>query len=123
MRTPTIEIKGKKCLMCFSARAISACNDKYGNIDNLYNKMGASDGSGLCDVLWFISVLLEAGDRYAKRNGIENPTPQSYDDLLDTYGLDDIEDLTKAIKKAVKDGSEETVEIEETKKAKTTGSK
>lgn len=123
MRTSSINIKGKDHLMCFSARAINACVEKYGSVDNLYSNMNAADGSGLSAVLWFISVLLEAGDRYAKHNGIANEEPPTHDDLLDTYGLDDLEQLTTAIQEAITAGSEETVKTEETKKAKTTGSK
>lgn len=124
MRTSTIDIFGKKHLMCFSARVIDACTNKYGSFEGLEKAMSVANGSGLKDTLWFMSALLDAGDRYAKRNGIDNPPAPSFDDLLDCYGIDDLATIAEAITAATDAGSSVTVETEEnSKNAKTTRGK
>ena len=35
MRTASIEICGKEHLLCFSARVVRACTEKYGEVENI----------------------------------------------------------------------------------------
>lgn len=120
MRTSNITIDGNSHLLCFSTRAVTQCNDKYGSVEKMYDAMDKADGSGLGDAIWLLSVMLSAGDRYAKKNGIDNPAPLTYDDLLDTFGLDDLQEIMATIGQATAAGTETTVEVEDSKNAQTT---
>ena len=77
--------------------------DALGN-DNL--------GAALENSLWLLSEMLDAGRRYARRAWEREEEAVSYDDLLDLYGLDDVDTLGQALKETVISGSKREVVTE-----------
>lgn len=110
MRTKAIRVKDKEYLACFSTRVLVALEEKYGDAD-----VGLStvlSGGKVNDLFWLLAQLLEAGDRYAKQEGIENPGALSLDDLLDRVGVDEYKDMFAGVAEAIREGSGTTVDIE-----------
>ena len=105
MRTAKIEINKKEYLLCFSARVMRACSERYESAENI----------GL-------SAMMDAGAKYAKMEGISTPPPLSYDALYDLCGMDDLLDMQTKIFETIADGSERRIETEdeEGKNAETT---
>lgn len=53
--------------------------------------------------------MVDAGNRYAKIEGIDNPGTISYDEILDTVGVDEYQNMFTAIVEAVKAGNTPTI--------------
>lgn len=123
MRTSSVEINNKKYLLCFSARVIRAFNDRYGDMENISAAIsgdGQSTGEMLDNIMFMLSEMINAGARYAKLEGLDNPDPIGYDDLYDLCGIDDLSELKTSIINAVIAGNEREIEAEEEKNIKTT---
>ena len=60
--------------------------------------------------------MIDAGDRYAKIEGIDNPGTISYDELVDTLGVDEYQDVFGAIAEAVQKGTKPDVQTKPAKK-------
>lgn len=113
MRTGKVTVNGKEYLLCFSTRVIMALQ-KQGDIESVLNKIvEENDIQGLFNVL---SLMIDAGARYAKLEGIQNPEPISFDDLVDSVGLDDYNELLTSISDAIDSGTQTTVEVANEKK-------
>lgn len=54
--------------------------------------------------------MIDAGDRYAKLEGLDNPGSLSLDAIMDCMGPDDYEAMTGAMAETVKAGTTSTVE-------------
>lgn len=122
MKTGSIEINGKKYLLCFSARTMKNIVDKYGNVsfDELLSVDEKDLGKTFDTTMWLLSLFLDAGSRFAKLNGLENPDPLSYEDLYDLCGFDDLSKLKGSISKTISSGLKRNVETEPRKNLKTT---
>lgn len=112
MRTAKVKIKDKVYLTCFSTRVAVRCEERAGSIDTELSKI--SDGS-LSEIFWLLSELLQAGAKYAAENGIEQDTPPTYDELLDSVGIDDYSTIFTAIKDTVSNGTEREIETKPSK--------
>ena len=118
MRTAKIEIDGREHLLCFSARAVRACTERYGGMEMIGDAL--TEGGPvktLDEAVWLIATLMDAGDRYAKLNGIDNPPPLSADDMMDVCDLADFAAFKDKIAETITNGRAATVEAEPPKNA------
>ena len=112
MRTATIEINEKSYLLCFSARVIRACTERYGDVSALAAALDAEDPvKRLDEAVWVLSQMMDAGARYAKLNGIETPPPLSPDGILDQTDLSDFFRLRMSIQATITSGQAKHVEV------------
>lgn len=99
----------------FSLRVVKAVQEKFGSLEKLLDavslKAGAENGSlGVVDeCLWLLERMLDAGARYAEREGLEHPPLPDGELLLDAL---DIPDLQAALFAAIAGDSARTVEAE-----------
>lgn len=116
MRTGSIMIDGQQHLLCFSARVVQKCVERYGSIEAIDGAMSnENDMQALDEAIWMLSTLMEAGDRYAKHNSINNPAPLSYDDLYDFVDIFDLGNINGSITKTIKNDTDREVLIEQPK--------
>lgn len=114
MRTAKIEISGKEYLLCFSARVMRDCSERYGGIENIDKALlHGAESKQMDESFWILAIMMDAGARYAKLNGIETPPPLSYDDLYDLCGVDDLMGMKTKIFETVANGSDREIEIEQ----------
>lgn len=113
MRTGSIVINKKEYVLCFSARVVRACTERYGSIENIDKYLlEGTETQTMDESVWLLEQMIAAGDRYAKQEGIENPAPLSYDEIYDLCGLDDLMDMKAKIFSTIANGNERTVEVE-----------
>lgn len=98
MKTGKIEIAGKTYLTCLSAAVIVKLQEK-GDIQSIMADLEKSQS--LKDSLEMIYLLIEAGSRYAKLTGIDNPPLMSFDDMCDILGMDDLIAMNTAITETI----------------------
>jgi hypothetical protein len=121
MRTTTVKINGKEYLLCFSTRVIRACSERYGDMNGINTAL--SEGNqlkALDEALWLLATMIDAGARYAKINGIDNPPAPTLEDLYDICDISDFANLREIIQATITDGMKASVSIEAPKNAKTT---
>lgn len=112
MRTAKIELDGKEYLLCFSARVIRACAERYGDVSGLGDALDNEDRlKAMDEAMWILSKMIDGGARYAALNGIENPNPLSVDELYDTSDISDFSRIKLKIMEAVTNGKRKTVEV------------
>lgn len=113
MRTGKIEISGKEYLLCFSARVVRDCAERYGDIKDIFSVLTkAEETKQMDESFWLLAKMIDAGDRYARLEGIENPAPLSQEDLYDIFGVDDLLDMKTKIMDTVTNGNEREIETE-----------
>ena len=122
MRTAKITIGGQEHLLCFSARAVRACTERYGGVEHIDDALTAKDGlvGALDEAVWLLATMMDAGDRYAKLNGIPNPPALTAEDLLDMMDMEDFAGLKDKIVETITNGQQKNVEAEPPKNAETT---
>lgn len=111
MRTTTINLLGEERLLCCSTRFIRDCSERYGAVDVIDKELTGAQNKVLDEAMWMLAGLLDAGNRWAKLNGKDNPDPLTADQLLDLFGMDDLEDVVKNIKTAISAGNETAVKV------------
>ena len=121
MRTAKISINGAEHLLCLSARVVRACTQRYGGISGIDEALSGSDISRAMDeAIWLIGTMMDAGARYAKLSGLENPAPLSVEELYDVCGVDDFAALYSKIAETVTNGKSVSVEAVPPKNAEAT---
>lgn len=126
MRTGTMEINGKVYLLCFSARVIKACTERYGSLENVFDALQTNDEiKALDESFWLLAEMMDAGERYAKIEGMENPKALTQEDLYDVFDISSMAYIQDHIATAVKNGNSREVEAMPDPKEKkaATGSK
>lgn len=120
MRTATVKIHDKEYLVCFSTRVLLAIEEREGYSEKGLQRI-LKDGKA-SDLFWLLAQMVDAGNRYAKIEGIDNPGTISYDEILDTVGVDEYQNMFTAIVEAVKAGNTPTIKTTPAKRknAKTT---
>lgn len=114
MRTAKIEINKKEYLLCFSARVMRACSERYESAENIGKALTeGTEVQKLDESFWLLSAMMDAGAKYAKVEGISTPPPLSYDALYDLCGMDDLLDMQTKIFETIADGSERRIETED----------
>ena len=116
MRTGKVEINGKEYLLCFSTRVLMALEERGGSSEAELQRI--MDEHKVSDLFWLLEKMIDAGDRYAKLEGIENPGTISGDNLIDLVGVDDYETMFQSIVGAVAAGNTPEVKVK-TKNAET----
>lgn len=100
MKTGTITIAGNTYLTCLSTRALMRLQDKgKGSIEKVFDELVES--GSLSETFELLYMLMDAGARYAKLAGIENPPLISYDEMIDTLGIDDLPEVQKSLAGAI----------------------
>lgn len=121
MRTARITIDGAEHLLCFSARVVRACTERYGDIVNIDEALtSGSDVQAMDEAVWMIAAMMDAGARYAKLNGLDDPPPLTEEELLDVCDLGDLTQLTSKITETITNGRIPTVEAAPAKNARAT---
>ena len=111
MRTTVITLLGEERILCCSTRFIRDCSERYGAVDGIEQALTGAQSKVLDEAMWLLAGLMDAGDRWAKLNGKDNPDPLTADQLLDLFGMDDLKDVVKNIKTAISAGNETTVKV------------
>ena len=120
MRTGKITINNKQYTLCFSARVIRNCAEKFGGMDKIDEVMNANDETEAFDsAIWLLNQLMQAGEKYCKANGMDTEKTPNIDEMLDLMGIDDFKNMKKSIAESISNGTERNLEIEE-KNAETT---
>lgn len=113
MRTAKITLNGEDHLLCFSARVVRNCTERYGAIEGINAALSTDDTvKALDESMWMLSQMMEAGARYARMNGIENPEPLDVDGLYDCCDMNDFAGLRGKIMETISNGQRATVEAE-----------
>lgn len=121
MRTASIEIGGKEHLLCFSARVVRACTERYGGVEHIDAALSADEPvKALDEAVWLLATMLDGGARYARMNEIPNAPALTADELLDVMDIGDFANLKDKIAEAITNGKETHVESEPPKNAETT---
>lgn len=118
MRTGKVKIAGHEYVLCFSARVIRNVEEAgYESVEAYMN-----DGSRQTShILQLLAWMIDAGDRWETLEGRESPGTITFDDLIDTVGVDDFAELTVAITGAMT--GERHVEADPPKKPRAAGVK
>lgn len=120
MRTGTITINDKTYMTCMSIRVLTWLED-LGEGDSNANLSRLINEGKLTDMFQLLVQLIDAGDRYAKLNDIDNPGVLTYDELVDSMGVDDVDKLTqmaRSITETISAGSEGHVKAKPAKSGK-----
>lgn len=110
MRTATINIGGKDRLLCFSARVVRSCTERYGGVEHIGEHLSGQDvRKNLDEAVWLLGQMLDAGARYSKMSGLDNPDAPSVEELYDLLGMDDFADLRGKISETISNGGTASV--------------
>ena len=101
MRTGKITIGGKDYITCLSTRVLVALEERGGTPTR---SLPASCRAGSWETFWLLAQMIDAGDRYAKLEGLDNPGSLTLDAIMDCMGPDDYEAMTGAMAETVKAG-------------------
>lgn len=112
MKVITKRICGEERVLCYSLRVTKAVTERFGSGGVREKLKESSPSETLGAVIWMLTLMMQAGKRYADRNGIPCPPAPSEDDMLDQYGMDDLEELYSAFSAAMAAGSQQSVEAE-----------
>ena len=110
MRTGKFDFYGKTYLITFSARVNAALEAEGIRLDDLQKS-----AMPVTTVVKLLSFMIDAGDRYAKLSGIDNPGTVSYDTLLDGLELPDIQKVPQLLSQVI--AGERNVEADPPKNA------
>lgn len=91
MRTATITLDNKEYMLVFNNRVLSRMEQAGIDIANL------TDGRQITQILTMLSYMIEAGSRYAKREGLGEYPVLALDDLLDITDQTDYPAIQEAI--------------------------
>lgn len=118
MKTTSIEINGKRYLLCFSLRVIRSCTERYKSIEEIGSAIDSEDKlQNVYESVWIIAEMMKAGARYAKLNGLDAPEALSEDDLLDVFDVRDAALLVEKIQETILAGKAAEIEAEYPKNA------
>lgn len=121
MRTASIEIGGREHLLCFSARVVRACTERYGGMENIDTALSAEDPvKALDEAVWLLAAMMDGGARYARLNEIPTAPALTADELLDVLDIGDFAKMREKIAETITNGRETHVEAEPQKNAETT---
>ena len=102
MKTTSIEINGKRYLLCFSLRVIRSCTERYKSIEEIGSAIDSEDKlQNVYESVWIIAEMMKAGERYAKLNGLDAPEALSEDVLLDVFDVRDAALLVEKIQETI----------------------
>lgn len=118
-----MKLTKKEYLLCFSARVMRDCSERYGNAENIGKALTeGTERRKMDESFWLLSGHDGCRGEICQGEGISTPPPLSYDALYDLCGMDDLLDMQTKIFETIADGSERRIETEdeEGKNAETT---
>ena len=95
MRYSRLNICGKEYTLVMSTRVIAHYQEMGKDISTILDEGGIS---GIMDML---QRMIEAGDRYARMEGMDNPGVLTLDEILDATGPEDYAGIIEAVTLAV----------------------
>lgn len=105
MRRSYIDIDGRRYLAVFSGSVAAAIEEDKGKpVQTYLSEVASGDAVQMGELIYLASLMIRAGDRYAKKNGIPNSPIAELD--LDNLGdsldvMDDLPKVTRAIMEIV----------------------
>lgn len=103
---------GEERVLCYSLRVSKAVTERFGS-GGLREGLKDGDTAKTLDaVIWLLVLMMKAGKRYADKNGMSCPEPPDEEDMLDDYGMDDLQELFGLANEAMASGAEQEVEAE-----------
>ena len=110
MRTAKLTLNGVEYTLCFSARVMRSCAERYGDMNAIYDALNKDKPvEALDEAVWLLAQLIDGGARYSRLNGGDAPSI-SPDDLYDIAGIDDLTNLPRKIAETISAGQATTVE-------------
>lgn len=92
------------------------CVERYGGVEYIDAAINSDDTiKNLDESFWLLSRMLDAGARYAKMEGIDNPKPLDVEELYDVFDLDSIMELQRNITHTIMNGNIREIETEQEK--------
>lgn len=109
MREGKVKILGKEYPACLSTRTMMNITSKTGKpfAAGINELLSSDDIEGM---FWLLGEMLKAGKKYHDLIGDNTPDPPSADDLMDTIGFSEYNELARAIYQAATDSSEAEVD-------------
>lgn len=121
MRTTKITINGREYPLCYSVRAMRSIIERFGDIQTMIDAMTKGDQIKMADTtVWVASVLIDAGARYARLNGMEAPEPLDENSLNDICNMADYANIRAKVMEALTLGIKADVEVKQGKNAEAT---
>lgn len=119
MKVLKCRVCGEERVLCYSLRVSKAVTERFGS-GGLREGLKDGDTAKTLDaVIWLLVLMMQAGKKYADKNGQPCPEPPNEDDMLDDYGIDDLEELFGLANETMASGAQQEVEAE-SKNGKTT---
>lgn len=118
MRTSKVTIDGKEYLTCFSTRVLVVLEEREGNADEGLKRI--MSGGKTSDAFWLLTQMIDAGDRYAKLEGLDNPGKLTLDELYDRVDVNEYADMFRAVIETAMNGTKATIEVKPSKNANAT---
>lgn len=110
MRTTKLTLVGIEYTLCFSARVVRDCTERYGDVNKVFDAMSEGEQyQQLDEVFWMLSRLMDAGERYDRHMGLNPPPALTFDDLYDTLDINDLTGLQAAVVNSVISGQQQSV--------------
>lgn len=117
MRLKMVNIGGKEYPACFSTRVMMDLEEKGGTIQSALTAIAESEK--VSDLFHLLHQMLLAGHRYSERQGLPHSGELSFDELIDSVGIDDYKSIFSEVMSIVRVSSETTVEATAPKNAET----
>lgn len=117
MRLKMVNIGGKEYPACFSTRVMMDLEEKGGTIQSALTAIAESEK--VSDLFHLLHQMLLAGHRYSERQGLPHSGELSFDELIDSVGIDDYKSVFSEVMSIVRVSSETTVEATAPKNAET----
>lgn len=113
MRTTIFVENGREHLLCFSPWAQREFLIRYGEIENINDKLSKGTVVEMMDeAVWMLSTLIMAGDKFAKIEGIPNARTLTTEELLAVCDLEDFANMRNTIQGTLINSSKRTVETQ-----------
>lgn len=93
MRTGRIKINDKEYTICMSTRVLMGLEEKGLSLESVF-----ADGTRqITNIFTLLHLMMDAGYRWAKMNGMEADEPPTLDDLMDSTAVDQYQDIVAGI--------------------------
>lgn len=104
MRTGRVKINDKEYTICLSTRVLIGLEEKGLSLDGVF----ADTAHQLTNLMTLLSLMIDAGYRWAKMNGEEAEEPLTFGELMDSTAIDQYTEIVQSITATV--ASERKVE-------------
>lgn len=104
MRTGRVKINDKEYTICLSTRVLIGLEEKGLSLDGVF----ADTAHQLTNLMTLLSLMIDAGYRWATMNGEEAEEPLTFEQLMDSTAIDQYAEIVQSITATV--ASERKVE-------------